>query len=170
MNGFVWDPIQCINKKSKCVVHDDNMGDANQSWESGGTAGALPAERARASFSTETMITLLDGGKRNTLRRRWIQSVHADDGNHLSSDRHAMSREQLTAASAKQFLEIHVPIAKKGEFKASGQDIAWMSEASVSFGPISPREYDRHYLSVSLPLYPRAPAPAARPVALGPRR
>ena len=114
------------------------MGDANQSWESGGTADALPAERARASFSTETMITLLDGGKRNTLRRRWIQSVHADDENRLSADRHVMSREQLTAASAKQFLEIHVPIAKKGEFKASGQDIAWMSEASVSFGPISP--------------------------------
>ena len=46
--------------------------------------------------------------------------------------------QALTAASAKHFLDIHVPFARKGEFKASAQDIAWMSEASVSFGPISP--------------------------------
>ena len=47
-----------------------------QSWHSGGTAGVLPAERARASFDTEVMTHIYDGGKVHTERRRFIASYH----------------------------------------------------------------------------------------------
>lgn len=39
-------------------------------WNSGGTAGTLPAERDRATFEVEVMTNLLDGGVEETERRR----------------------------------------------------------------------------------------------------
>ena len=47
-------------------------GSTVQSWNSGGTAGELPAERAKATFNVPKLTNVLDGGPENTERRHFI--------------------------------------------------------------------------------------------------
>ena len=49
-----------------------------QSWTSGGTEHILPLERSKASFDVDKMTYILDGGEKETRKRRWIQNAHDD--------------------------------------------------------------------------------------------
>mmetsp|Transcript_2951 Transcript_2951/g.3488 ORF Transcript_2951/g.3488 Transcript_2951/m.3488 type:complete len:727 (-) Transcript_2951:2991-5171(-) len=81
------------------------------SWDSGGTAGILPAERAKASFDVEKMTNFIDGGKKETFRRRWITgSTEEVEDMGGKSERFDMPREGDRGAIAenfKHFMDVH---------------------------------------------------------------
>ena len=49
------------------------------SFNSGGTAAILPAERAKASFDVEKLTNFIDGSAERTKKRRWIVAQTAND-------------------------------------------------------------------------------------------
>jgi acyl-CoA oxidase len=81
------------------------------SWDCGGTAGVLERERARASFAVESMTYVLDGGKAETLRRRFIsESTEDREGHAGSSSRNDLERNGASggiAANFAHFMAIH---------------------------------------------------------------
>ena len=62
------------SKKLQIATHTYTM----QSWTSGGTEHILPLERSKASFDVDKMTYILDGGEKETRKRRWIQNAHDD--------------------------------------------------------------------------------------------
>ena len=46
---------------------------------SAGTAHILPRERAKASFATETLTNILDGGEEYTTQRRFKQALSSNE-------------------------------------------------------------------------------------------
>eukprot|EP01052_Picozoa_sp_SAG31_P012512 SAG31_NODE_733_length_12491_cov_7.073112_17_plen_131_part_00 len=83
------------------------------SWNSGGTAGILPAERAKATFDVEIMTNLLDGGVEETERRRFIVGAGADATKTLlSPEKYDMQRggaDGAIASAFKHFMRVHGP-------------------------------------------------------------
>jgi hypothetical protein len=73
--------------------------------------GILPMERAKASFDGETMTNFIDGGKKETFRRRWIaSSTEGLDDAGGSSEKYDLERSGKGGAVAenfKHFMEIH---------------------------------------------------------------
>jgi hypothetical protein len=57
----------------------------------GGTANILPSERARATFDVTKLTHLLDGGEKNSAKKRWIWSIGDDFDN---SSNIFLSREE----------------------------------------------------------------------------
>lgn len=106
-----------------------------ESWDCGGTAHFLKEERATATFDVEALTNYLDGGKRGTIRRRWIQDSSKDTG--ALQGMHSMDRADLTANSLKHFLDIHMPHIKKGFMPEPG-DVATMSGSAISSSPLMP--------------------------------
>ena len=82
-----------------------------QTWDNGGTSHVLPEERKRATFSVAKMMGILDGGKKATFQRQWIQGAHDDalDGkNHPEVEVHAeVSREESIKNALKHFMDVH---------------------------------------------------------------
>ena len=68
-------------------------------------------ERAKASFDGETMTNFIDGGKKETFRRRWIaSSTEGLDDAGGSSEKYDLERSGKGGAVAenfKHFMEIH---------------------------------------------------------------
>ena len=86
---------------------------SSESWNSGGTADILPAERAKASFTVETLTNILDGGPDETKRRRFI----IRSGRNSPTTLHGASKYDLPregenggiASAFTHFMRIHGP-------------------------------------------------------------
>lgn len=64
----------------------------------------LPKERAKASFTVETMTNVFDGGKKATARKRFIRSpIKNVDYSKL----YGLSRSDLLKEHVKEFIRIH---------------------------------------------------------------
>ena len=74
------------------------------SINSGGTADMLPNERKKASFNVDTMINILDGGKKSSARKKLIKSTIK---NLDYSDRYYSSRPELFKNHIKEYIRIH---------------------------------------------------------------
>lgn len=102
---------------------------STESWNSGGTAGILDTERAKASFDVETLTNFMDGGKKNTQNRRFIMSSTEDlEDIGSSSKKHDTAREGKGGSIAKNFthfMEIHDEYLKKGR-TPKGQEMMYM--------------------------------------------
>lgn len=108
-----------------------------ESWDCGGTGHYLMAERNRATFETDKLTFHLDGGEKNTTRRRWIQNSSKDSSLSTLKDMHSMDRAELTAQSIKHFLDIHMKHIKNG-FQPKAGDIEIMSSSALSSSPLMP--------------------------------
>ncbi len=100
---------------------------------SGGTADILPAERKKASFDVEEMIHFLNGGKENTKRRKFIESMVSKD----PEEQHSIynhNREESIKYSLKEFIRIHKPYKN---FKATREDILFMSQVALATGALN---------------------------------
>ena len=81
------------------------------SWYCGGTAGILPEERKRATFSHDEMTILIDGSKEVTMKRRWIYETNTadelDDAVLGDSRKYDLERETAVGLAASNFMRIH---------------------------------------------------------------
>jgi acyl-CoA oxidase len=100
-----------------------------QSRISGGTADILPMERKKATFDVNKLTTFLDGGKKNTKRRRFIISPNKDKD---VSDRYYWNRSEHMKKHLEHFFEVHEEYA--GKIIPSREDVAWMQEFSMIGG------------------------------------
>jgi cytochrome b involved in lipid metabolism len=112
----------------------DLAGSTTQSWNSGGTAGELPAERAKASFSVEKLTNLIDGGEDNTKRRRYILAPIA---RMESIDKYNMTRNELLEAHFRDFITLHKAFIVDG-YVPKRDEVVWMSENSTLSGSLMP--------------------------------
>jgi acyl-CoA oxidase len=104
-----------------------------ESLTSGGTSHILPEERKKASFSVEEMIIILNGGKENTKKRKFVESVISKD----PEDQHRIynyDREETLKHSLKEFIRIHKPFKN---FKPTREDIMFMSQIALSTGALN---------------------------------
>eukprot|EP01065_Artemidia_motanka_P037993 TRINITY_DN46877_c0_g1_i1.p1 TRINITY_DN46877_c0_g1~~TRINITY_DN46877_c0_g1_i1.p1 ORF type:complete len:749 (+),score=239.42 TRINITY_DN46877_c0_g1_i1:75-2249(+) len=99
----------------------------------GGTAGILSAEREKTSFRVEDMMQFLDGGRKNTAKRRWIYNSHKDAETFVHEEK---PREELVSKSLTHFMDIHWPHLSRG-YKPVGGDMSSMSDARMLTGPLS---------------------------------
>ena len=73
-----------------------------ETWNSGGTAGILDQERAKASFIVEKLTNYIDGGEKNTARRRFIMESTSDlDDLGSSSQKYDSERNGKNGSIAK---------------------------------------------------------------------
>jgi len=107
-------------------------GSATPSFNSGGTASVLPAERARASFEVEKMTNFLDGGADRTKKRRWIISQTLND-EYLGKVE--TSRADQIKVHLKSFIDVHKEFAEKG-YIPERWEVAFMSINSVHKGAL----------------------------------
>ena len=103
---------------------------------SGGTAGELPAERAKASFDVTAMTHVIDGGAANTERRKWIQSYIKPSEFHSTWVFKDCDRGELLQEFMRNFLETHRPFAERG-FKPTPYDLKVMSNSSFQFNALN---------------------------------
>jgi acyl-CoA oxidase len=105
-----------------------------ESWSSGGTAGELPAERAKATFDVVKMTNWLDGGAERTEKRRWILAPLK----HLSpDDKFNMSRAELIEQHFRNFIGIHKPHTENGYLPVKGE-VGWMGAHATNSGSLMP--------------------------------
>ncbi len=98
---------------------------------SGGTAGVLPAERARATFNVETLIHFLDGGPEQTKRRRFI--VKQTERMEIP-DKFNVSRPELLKEHVRHFIGVHESFWDT--WKPTRDDFIWMMENAVMSGSL----------------------------------
>jgi acyl-CoA oxidase len=104
-----------------------------ESRHSGGTSHILPEERKKASFNVEDLIHFLNGGKDNTKRRKFIESVCSKD----PEDQHQIynyDRAESLKHALKEFIRIHKPFKN---FQVTRDDIVYMSQVAVSTGALN---------------------------------
>ena len=114
------------------------VGSETPSWNSGGTAGALPAERARASFDVEKMINILDGGEEETKKRRWI--IGAGDivasSELFGAAKYDLPRDGPDGAIAsafEHFMRVHGPWLEQ-MYVPTGNETMYMSMGNMMGG------------------------------------
>jgi acyl-CoA oxidase len=90
-------------------------------------------ERAKASFDSERMTNILDGGMGQTIKRRWIWDAHAEEVPFVRTE---MGRQQITGDSMRHFMEVHMPHLERG-YKPGGQDMQFMSDGRMTTSPLS---------------------------------
>eukprot|EP00949_MAST-11_sp_MAST-11-sp1_P005083 g5083.t1 len=113
--------------------------DERQSWTNGGTAHILPEERQRCTFDVEDMMHILDGTRKDTVKRRWIQDAQEDDNDSsLIVDVHAeRTREENVAESMEHFMKVHDKHLKR-DYRPKGQEMTFMSNSRFGkTGPLS---------------------------------
>jgi len=88
----------------------------------------LPMERLKSSFDVEVMTHVLDGGVKNTMRRRWITAAHEGVENFVHAEK---TREELIAHALKHFMEVHREHFENG-YKPKGLDMSMMSDARMT--------------------------------------
>ena len=107
-----------------------------QTWDSGGTAHYLPAERARASFDSEALTHLLNGGAAKTKRRRFIL-MPGKAYEKSFADKHHWGRQRLIAEHFRSFISIHKDFVEEG-FQPTREEVIWMSESAMNTGSLMP--------------------------------
>lgn len=106
------------------------QGSTQKSWSSGGTAGILPAERARAQFDSEKMKVILAGSARNVARRKFIGSPVEDYDKGI--EKHSLTRHEQYYEMWRNWREIHDPYLDK--FTLKPHDMAYMTHNRVFGG------------------------------------
>ena len=104
-----------------------------ESRTSGGTADILPAERKKASFNVEEMIHFLNGGRENTKRRKFFESMCSKE----PEEQHSIynhDREESLKYALKEFIRIHKPYKN---FKVTRDDIVYMSQVALATGALN---------------------------------
>ena len=106
----------------------------------------LAKERQTQSFDVGAMVTLLDGSKKDTFKRRWIYDSHEGkeqgtfdyDGKCPASPVAAEDRDRslLIGDAIDHFMQIHGKHFEAG-YKPKGNDMQNMSDASMMTGPLS---------------------------------
>ena len=99
----------------------------------GGTSDILPMERAKASFNTETLIKIMDGGEDYTTQRRFIMDGHSGAEQFTHAE---MDREDLIAHSITHFMDVHGKYLKTG-YKPKDMDMTYMSDARMTSSVMS---------------------------------
>lgn len=100
---------------------------------SGGTSHILPNERKKATFKTEDMIHLLNGGIEKTKRRKFFENLVSKD----PEDQHQIynyDRSESLKYSLKEFIRIHKPYKN---FKITREDIVYMSQVALATGALN---------------------------------
>jgi acyl-CoA oxidase len=100
---------------------------------SGGTSHILPNERKKATFKTEDMIHLLNGGPEKTKRRKFFESLVSKD----PEDSHQIynyDRAESLKYGVKEFIRIHKPYKN---FKVTREDIVYMSQVALATGALN---------------------------------
>jgi len=121
-------------KRDPKVLLDGLHASEAKSWYSGGTAQVLPAERAKASFSVDSMATILDGDKKKRMKKNWINNSSADfTGPVVDSRKYDLDRSEAVGLSLKNFMDIHKPHFDKG-YLPEDYEIAMMNAASIMGG------------------------------------
>lgn len=105
-----------------------------QSPTCGGTAHFLPAERARASFDVLKLTHLLDGGEKQTARRRWLWKAGEAWDNSKNMFR---SRSQVVEDHVSRFVGLHHSYANKGFIPRPG-DVGHMVNGARNQGGTPP--------------------------------
>jgi len=100
-----------------------------ESRNSGGTAGVLPAERAKATFESLKLTHYLDGGAEGTKKRRWILSI-ADDLD--ISEKYNWSRPEMLKEHVKHFIKVHEDFW--ATYKPARDDLIFMMENATMSG------------------------------------
>lgn len=113
------------------------------SWNSGGTAGALPAERALASFDVEQMTNILDGGEEETKKRRWIIGAGdiAASSELFGAAKYDLPRDGPDGAIAsafEHFMRVHGPWLEQ-MYVPTGNETMYMSMGNMMGGCALPR-------------------------------
>lgn len=113
-------------------------GSGNPSWNSGGTSGALPAERALASFDVEKMINILDGGEEETKKRRWIIGAGdiAASSELFGAAKYDLPRDGPDGAIAsafEHFMRVHGPWLEQ-MYVPTGNETMYMSMGNMMGG------------------------------------
>eukprot|EP01064_Diplonema_japonicum_P002574 TRINITY_DN11637_c0_g2_i1.p1 TRINITY_DN11637_c0_g2~~TRINITY_DN11637_c0_g2_i1.p1 ORF type:complete len:801 (+),score=259.97 TRINITY_DN11637_c0_g2_i1:38-2404(+) len=106
-----------------------------QSWNSGGTSGILPSERAKATFTTERMTEALYGGPEMVAKRRFVLAPSKRNGLQML-EKYTMDREELMSAHFRDFIGIHKSFTKKA-YRPSPDETAWMSACSMNSGALT---------------------------------
>jgi acyl-CoA oxidase len=104
-----------------------------ESRTSGGTSDILPAERKKASFNVEEMIHFLNGGRENTKRRKFFESMCSKE----PEEQHSIynhDREESLKYALKEFIRIHKPYKN---FKVTREDIVYMSQVALATGALN---------------------------------
>lgn len=101
-----------------------------ESPTSGGTAGVLPAERAKASFDIVKLTNLLDGGPEATKRRRWILSAANDYP--VDETKYNWTRPEMLREHVKHFIKVHEEFWNT--YKPQREDIINMMENATMSG------------------------------------
>eukprot|EP00298_Acanthocystis_sp_HF-20_P001728 c12163_g1_i1.p1 GENE.c12163_g1_i1~~c12163_g1_i1.p1 ORF type:complete len:696 (-),score=300.82 c12163_g1_i1:9-2096(-) len=99
----------------------------------GGTGNVLPEERKKATFDVEKLTNFLDGGKKNTIKRRWIISPTEDNDKRLA-EKYFWSRDEAIKQHLKDFISSHEKFWAK--YVPTRQEIGWMSENSTNGGAL----------------------------------
>jgi len=98
---------------------------------SGGTADILPAERKKATFETEKMTNVLDGGPDRTKRRRFI--ISPNKGVDMS-DKYSWDAAESLKQHMKHFIGVHE--AWWDTIIPTREEAAWMTEYSIFGGSL----------------------------------
>ncbi len=114
------------------------VGSETPSWNSGGTAGALPAERALASFDVEKMTNILDGGEEETKKRRWIIGAGdiAASSELFGAAKYDLPRDGPDGAIAsafEHFMRVHGPWLEQ-MYVPTGNETMYMSMGNMMGG------------------------------------
>lgn len=110
-------------------------GSDRQSWNSGGTAHILPAERQKATFEIKKLTNMLFGGEENVRRRRFI--LAPGKKNRIPElQKYNMSREEMMSAHFRDFINIHKSFTKKA-YKPTTQETMWMMAHSMNSGALT---------------------------------
>ena len=106
-----------------------------QSWDCGGTAHLLPAERARSSFDVNKLTFFIDGGPKKTMHKRflWGEGDRYDNSKNYYLDRRATHRQHVA-----RFMEIHTKYTsfdrEGGQYVPTGDDVMMMTNAARNQG------------------------------------
>ena len=103
------------------------------SKHSGGTSDILPNERKNASFKVDELTDILNGGKEQTKRRKFLESVISKDPEDLHQ-LYNYSRAESLKHHVSEFVRIHKPYKN---FKPSREDICIMAEISIGYGSLN---------------------------------
>ena len=98
-----------------------------ESLTSGGTADILPKERAKSSFDVQELIHILNGGEKNTKKRKFLESFMNKDL-HLHYNH---TRPELYKNRVKDFIDVH---KKFPNYKPSRFELMCMGEMQYGIG------------------------------------
>jgi len=94
---------------------------------------SLDNERENATFEVEEMTYILDGGKNQSLKRRWIYEAHEGISNYVHSE---TPRESQIAHAISHFMNVHMPHFEK-QYIPKGMDMQFMSDARMTSSPLT---------------------------------